>query len=141
MPDISRELLESYIEDALSTSETARVEQALRTSPDLRRQLHGLMHDLDRGEHSLGAIWRRERLTCVTREQLGSYLLQALDSDQQEYVDFHLEVIGCAFCQANLDDLKSMQKSKARETRQRRRRIFESSAGLLQAQDDTPRGR
>jgi hypothetical protein len=141
MPDISRELLESYIEDALSTSETARVEQALRTSPDLRLQLRGLMQELDRGEHSLGAIWRRERLTCPSREQLGSYLLQALDGEQQDYVDFHVEVIACAYCQANLDDLRSMQKAKARETRKRRQRIFESSAGLLSAQDDTPRGR
>jgi hypothetical protein len=140
MPEVSRELLESYIEDALSTAETARVEQALRDSPELRRQLRTLMQELDNGEHSLGAIWRRQRLTCPTREQLGSYLLQALDPDYQEYIDFHLDVIGCAYCQANLTDLKSLQKSKAADVRQRRRRIFESSAGLLSAQDDTPRG-
>ena len=139
MPEISRELLESYVEDALSTGETARVEQALRDSAELRHRLRGIIQELDRGEHSIGAIWRRQRLTCPSREQLGSYLLQALESDYQNYIEFHLDVIGCAYCHANLTDLKSMQKSKSAETRQRRRRIFESSAGLLSAQGETPK--
>ncbi len=140
MPEISRELLESYVEDALSTTETARVEQALRESPELRRRLRNLMQELDRGEHSLGAIWRRQRLTCPSREQLGSYLLQALEADLQDYIAFHLDVIGCAYCHANLADLKSLQRIKTAEVRQRRRRFFESSAGLLSSQEDTPGG-
>ena len=134
MATISREMLESYVEDALNTHETAQVEQALRQSEPLRLQLRNVIQELDRGEHSLGAVWRRQRLTCPSREQLGSYLLEALDKDHQDYVDFHLEIIGCAFCQANLTDLKSHQKSKSTETRKRRKRYFESSAGLLRAQ-------
>jgi len=40
---------------------TARVEQALRSSEALRQSLRKVMQERDRGEHSLGAIWRRER--------------------------------------------------------------------------------
>jgi hypothetical protein len=131
MAEFTREQLDSYLDDALSASETARVEQALRTSEPLRRQLRGLMQERDRGEHSLGAIWRRRRLSCPSREQLGSFLLQVLDPDHQDYIDFHLHTIGCSYCLANLADLQALQEEPATQVQQRRRRFFESSAGFL----------
>ena len=50
------------------------MEQALRESEALQRTLRALMQERDRGEHSIGAIWRRERLTCPSREQIGTVL-------------------------------------------------------------------
>jgi hypothetical protein len=129
---IPRASLEAYLDDALGEKETVEVEQALRQSEPLRKQLRALMAERDRGEHSITAIWRRERLSCPTRDQLGSFLLQALDPDLNHYIDFHLNVIACAFCQANLADLRSKQEEEPR-VRQRRQRFFESSAGLLKA--------
>src|SRR5262245_12538778 len=99
---ITREQLHAYLDDALSESETAKVEHALRDDAALRRQLQQAIQERDRGEHSLGAVWRRDRLTCPTRETLGSYLLQVLDDKEQDYLDFHLHTIGCPFCLANL---------------------------------------
>src|SRR5436853_6219155 len=113
MNDINREQLHAYLDDALSDAETAKVEQALRDSEALRRSLRQAMQERDRGEHTLGAIWRRERLTCPTREQLGSYLLEVLDEGQQDYIDFHLNTIGCPSCTANLADLKAQQQEPA----------------------------
>jgi len=132
MAKISREQLHGYLEDSLSDPETAQVEQALRESESLRRMLRIIMQERDRGEHSIGAIWCRERLSCPTREQLGSYLLQALDEPQQDYIDFHLHAIGCSFCTANLADLQSLHKEPVPKAQARRRRFFESSAGYLQ---------
>ena len=131
MAEITREQLAGYLDDALSDAESAQVEQALRQSEALRRQLRGLMLERDRGEHSLGAIWRRKRLTCPTREQLGSYLLGVLEPEHQDYLDFHLYTIGCSYCLANLADLKGQQQEAAPQVQERRRRYFESSAGLL----------
>lgn len=128
---ITREQLRAYLDDALSDTETARIEQALRQSEPLQRLLRAVMQERDRGEHSLGAIWRRERLSCPTREQLGSYLLQVLDEPLQDYITFHLTTIGCAYCQANLADLQAHHQESTPRTRDRRRRFFESSAGLL----------
>jgi hypothetical protein len=137
MSEITREQLHAYLDDALSDEEAARVEQALRDSPALRGRLRQAMQERDRGEHSLGAVWRRERLTCPTREQLGSYLLQVLDDGLQDYVDFHLNTVGCPFCQANLADLQAQQREAADpRVRERRRRYFQSSAGLLGAHRD-----
>src|SRR5947209_8128253 len=98
MSEITREQLHAYLDDALTESETARVEQALRDSDPLRRSLRQAMQERDRGEHSLGAVWRRERLTCPPREVLGSYLLEVLDEGEQGYIRFHLETIACPFC-------------------------------------------
>jgi len=130
---ITPEVLHGYLDDALGDEETAQVEKSLRESEPLRRQLRAIMQERDRGEHSIGAIWRRQRLSCPTREELGSFLLQVLDRDLQEYVEFHLKAVGCPFCQANLSDLQSLQQEPAPQAQDRRRRYFESSAGYLQA--------
>jgi len=138
-PNITRYQLDAYLDDMLSASETATVEQALRDSETLRRQLRALMQERDRGEHSLGAIWRREHLSCPTREQLGSYLLSVLDEAMQEYVRFHLETIGCAHCQANKADLEASLQEPVPQMQERRRRYFQSSAGYLKTARDTER--
>jgi hypothetical protein len=132
MAAITREQLHSYLEDALSETETSRIEQALRQSEPLQKMLRAIMQERDRGDHSIGAIWCRHRLSCPTREQLGSYLLKVLDSGMQDYIDFHLHTVGCAFCLANLADLQALHKEPVPKAKERRQRFFESSAGYLQ---------
>jgi hypothetical protein len=132
MAKITRAQLAGYLDDALGEAETTHVEQALRQSESLRDELRAMMQERDRGVHSLGAVWRRLRLSCPTRDQLGSYLLKILEAEQHEYIHFHLHTIGCSFCQANLADLEARQKEAAPKVHERRRRFFQSSAGLLQ---------
>jgi hypothetical protein len=138
MTEITREQLHAYLDDALSEVEAARIERALRESEDLKQRLRLVMQERDRGEHSIGAIWRRQRLTCPGREQLGSFLLEVLEEEQMEYLRFHLETIGCPYCLANLADLKARQHEPAPAARQRRQRFFQTSAGYLQSSRDTP---
>ncbi|MGL4419812.1 MAG: hypothetical protein ACRCZF_04025 [Gemmataceae bacterium] len=128
---VSQETLRDYLTDALPDAEMALVEKALRDSPELRQQLDELRTAADRGDHTIGGIWRRERLSCPSREQLGGYLLSALEPDLEEYIKFHLEIVGCAVCQANLDDLTRRQAETATSTTSRRQRILKSSAGLI----------
>ncbi|MDB5313227.1 MAG: hypothetical protein JWO38_7429 [Gemmataceae bacterium] len=109
MPNITRQMLRDYLHDALPEAEMAAVEKALRGSPDLRKLLDGERDEEDRGDHTVGAIWRRERVSCPARDQLGGYLLGAGDPDLLDYVEFHINVIGCPYCQANLDDLRKLQ--------------------------------
>jgi hypothetical protein len=132
---ITRELLAGYLDDALSETDIAQIEQELRSSEPLRQQLKTIIQERDRGEHSVGAIWRRHRLSCPPREQLGSFLLGVLDDDVQDYVKFHLQTIGCAFCLANLADLQMQQQDADGQVKKRRKRYYQSSAGLLQSPD------
>ena len=130
MKTVTREHLRAFLDDALSDCETASLEQLLRSDDKLRQELKVIVQERDRGDHSVGAIWRQERLTCPSREQLGSFLLEVLDESQAGYVEFHLNVIGCSFCQANLDDIKNHQMATPQAS-QRRRKYYQSSAGLL----------
>ena len=127
-------MLRAYIDDVLSDAETARVEQVLRQNEALRARLRDAIQERDRGDHSVGAIWRRDRLTCPTREQLGSYLLAVLDDGHHSYVEFHLKVIACPGCLANLADIQDHQTGEPPHAKTRRKRYFQSSAGLLQKQ-------
>lgn len=136
MANITRELLHIYLDDTLTEEEAAQVEQALRGSEALRHLLKVVIQERDRGEHSIGGVWRRQRLSCPTREQLGSFLLQALDDGMQDYIEFHVKTVGCPSCQANLADLQALQQDAAPQVQARRQRFFESSAGYLKVGRD-----
>jgi hypothetical protein len=123
--------LEAYLDEALSPEEMAAVEAELRSNHELGQQLAAINGRRDAGVHSLGEIWRRHRISCPTREQLGSYLLDALDKDQTAYLHFHLEEIRCRLCLANLHDLKMQQEEAADVAVTRRSKYFQSSAGYL----------
>src|SRR5262245_45071610 len=66
-------MLRDYLADVLAPEVSARVEKALRDSAELRARLEDVRHDRTDGQlHTLGAIWHRARLTCPSRQQLGS---------------------------------------------------------------------
>ena len=109
MPRITQSDLQAYLDEALAPAEMTAIETELRKKPELLKQLAAINARRDAGVHSVGEIWRRQRLSCPSREQLGSYLLGALDGDHAEYIDFHLKTIGCRYCQANLEDLRRQQ--------------------------------
>jgi hypothetical protein len=126
------ETLRAYLAESLPPEELARVEKALRESSELRSQLEDVRQNRgDAGIHTLGAMWRRGRLTCPDRQQLGSFLLDALDPELAQYITFHLEVIDCPFCQANLADLKGKASQAVHSNQKRQQRIYHSSRHLL----------
>lgn len=131
MPRYTQAELEAYLDEALSPAEMAAMEAELRGRLDLLQQLATINARRDAGVHSLGEIWRRNRLSCLTREQLGSFLLDALDQEQAAYVKFHLGTIGCRYCQANHDDLRREQEESQDHAQRRRSKYIQSSAGHL----------
>ena len=137
---IDDEALRAYIADALPPGLSARIEKALRESSELRERLESVRSGReDMSLHSLGAIWRRSRLTCPSRQQLGSLLLDALDPDLADYLRFHIEVVECPFCRANLADLEGKAESTGPAARTRHARILHSSRHLL-PEDNRPSG-
>ena len=70
--------LEAYLDEDLPAAQMAEIESVLRADPSLAEMLVKLNERRDAGAHSLGAIWRRNRISCPTREQLGSFLLETL---------------------------------------------------------------
>jgi hypothetical protein len=128
--------LEAYLDEVLSVERMTAVEAALRDDESLQKRLTAINGRRDAGVHSLGEIWRRHRLSCPTREQLGSFLLGVLPDDAADYVKFHLETVSCRYCAASVDDLRAQQSAAASEqTKQRRARYFQSSAGYLRREE------
>ena len=115
MSPITPQMLRDYLTDSLPDADLARVEKHLRENAALRAQLQKLKETEDQGEHTVGAIWRRERVSCPKRDQIAAFLQKAADPDELDYIQFHLDVIGCPFCQANLDDLRTIQKAKKKK--------------------------
>jgi hypothetical protein len=125
--------LTAYLDEALPVGTMAAIETALRSDARLASQLAEIAARRDSGVHSLGEIWRRCRLSCPTREQLGSHLLGVLPDEESDYVTFHIEEIGCRYCTANMEDLKNQQAEAKERAATRRRRYFQSSAGHLRS--------
>jgi hypothetical protein len=128
--------LHAYLDEAAAPERIAEIESALRDDEELRERLATLVAGRDAGLHSLGEVWRRNRLTCPTREQLGSHLLGVLPEGLADYVRFHLEVVGCRWCNASVDDLRERhERDGGGEAPRRRGKYFESSVGRLSDRD------
>jgi len=74
-------------------------------------------------------LWEYYRFSCPKRNTIGAYMLGTLEPDWHKYVEFHLNVLGCRFCRANLDDLQSQSQETQQEAFQAR--IMESTIGFL----------
>lgn len=76
----------------------------------------------------LTEIWESQRLTCPKRSTIGRFLLGTLEKPWQDYVEFHVNRLGCHFCRANLEDL---QKQTAEEPKVMQDRVMQSTIGFF----------
>ena len=77
---------------------------------------------------TVARVWREHRLTCLKRSTLGSYLVGVLEEPWLGYTQFHLDVVGCSMCLANLADLESEEEERPPTDTER---MFASSVGFL----------
>ena len=133
-PAISDEQLLAYLDEALPLDQMTPIESELRRSESLRNRAAGLLRHRDDGMHSVGEIWRRMRLSCPSRSELGGFVLGTLERGLADYVDFHLRTVGCRYCAANLADLEQASAG-TDEAPQRRQKFFQTSAGYLRREE------
>jgi hypothetical protein len=55
-------------------------------------------------------------------------LLGTLEENWTDYIDFHVNKLGCRFCRANVEDL---QKATEEEQKKVQQKIFESTIGFF----------
>ena len=130
----SNDELLAFLDEQLPVERASTLEVLLRDSSDMRQRLAVLMRRRDQGGHTVGEIWRRDRLSCPTRATLGSHLLGVLAESLNQYVEFHLETIGCRLCNAVIIEMEESRQPQPANNH-RRKRYFESSAGMLQKND------
>ncbi len=128
--------LEAYLDEAATSVEEmgASSSARLRDDPTLAAQLYRQSTLCDAMPACIrwARFSARHRLNCPTRDQLGSYLLKALDADVAGFVDFHVNISGCRRMPGeSLEDLKSRQTDEPAAVTSRRKKYFQSSAGHL----------
>ena len=122
--------ISAFFDEALPPARCSQLEHELRSNTKLRQRLIEVRGRESAGLHTLGAIWRRNRLSCPSRSELGRFVLGTLETEQRTYIQFHLQNNGCRYCQANLADIDPAQKT-PEQTTTRRSRYFQTSAGYL----------
>ena len=127
--------LTAWLDELLPAERMSAFESQLRTDSALRARVVVLIRHRDQGGNTIGEIWQRSRLSCPVRTVLGGYLLGTLSPDAAAYIEFHMNTVGCRVCQANLHDLEE-QSTQSGQVPDRRRRFFESSAGLLRSESE-----
>lgn len=131
MTTFTDEELLAYVDESLPVARSAEIEGMLRHSDGLRNRLSALMAVQDQGGQTVGEIWRRGRVSCPSRALWTAYHDGQIGETLRRYLEFHLETIGCRFCAANLDDLKSSDDAAAKS---RRQKIFQTSIGRLKVE-------
>ena len=76
----------------------------------------------------LTEVWEEWRFTCPKRSTIGRFLLGTLEEPWAEYVQFHVNRLGCRFCRANVDDLQKADETERQKVHQR---VFESTIGFF----------
>ncbi len=128
--------LTAWLDELLPANRMVEFETQLRKDTALQARVTQLIRHRDQGGNTVGEVWQRARLSCPTRTEIGGYLLGTLSSDAVAYIEFHVKTVGCRVCQANLHDLEE-QSTHSEQVPGRRRRFFESSAGLLKGDSES----
>ncbi len=85
----------------------------------------------DSAEVTVARVWRERRLTCLKRSTLQAHLLGLLEDPWLSYTQFHLDVVACPMCLANLQDLEEEEVAEGRPRAVDE--IFASSVGFLKS--------
>ncbi len=128
--------LEAYLDEALDSVRSAELESAAKEDKQLLGRLSHINGRRDAGIHTLGEIWRRNQVGVPTVEQMSNFLLGICSDEEYDYIRYRMEMLKCPFTLAMHKDLESQQYSEGETSETRRKKYFNSSAGLLKKDDD-----
>lgn len=123
--------LEAYLDEALDPQRVVELETKLVKDKALIDRLSQINGRRNAGVHTLAEIWRRNQIGVPTKEEMSRFLLQTLSDEQSEYIQFRIDILRCPFTVALYNDLKQQAEESEDQKVNRRRKFYESSAGLL----------
>ena len=129
--------LESYLDETLHPDLALELEETLKVNKDLLNRLSYINGRRDAGIHTLGEIWRRHQVGVPSRKQMEEFIGGKLSAEQEDYIDFRINILKCRYTIAHVKDLNNQLQTGEVSTEDRRKKYFDSSAGLLQSKKDT----
>jgi len=134
-PEFTDAELEAYLDEALDPKRAADLEHLVTEDRELLERLSHINGRRDAGIHTLGEIWRRNQIGVPTIEQMSNHLLGVLSREESDYIMFRLDILKCPFTIAMYKDLSAQRDGDTRQSETRRKKYFNSSAGLLRKKD------
>ena len=128
--------LESYLDETLHPDLAIELEQSLQEDKSMLGRLSHINGRRDAGIHTLGEIWRRNQIGVPSRDLIKDYLDGKLTQDQIDYIDFRLNILKCRYTIAHKNDLENPSSSDTPQSEGRRKKYFDSSAGLLRKKEE-----
>ena len=74
---------------------------------------------------SVAALWVADRISCPHDDILLSHVNGGLSADEADFIQFHLEVVGCPHCQAGIAQIED--RLERREDNDRIKRAMDDS--------------
>lgn len=127
--------LESYLDETLHPDLAMDLEHSLKEDKALLSRLSHINGRRDAGIHTLGEIWRRNQVGVPSRGQIEEFVAGKLDADHADYIKFRLDILKCRYTIAHVNDIKG-NKGTGDSEQGRRKKYFDSSAGLLRKKED-----
>lgn len=129
--------LEAFLDESLDPERAEEIESAIVDDRALLQRLSHINGRRDAGMHTLGEIWRRNQVGVPTPDHLGKYLLGILTEEEADYIRFRVETLRCPYTIASLKDLEQQQAESSDKTESRRRKYYNSGAGLIKRDEQT----
>lgn len=132
MSSFTDQELRAYIAEELAVARSSALERQLAVDESLSVRLRQHLGESDSASLALRDVWQRGQLSCPSRSTWSDYLAGGLGDGLRQYLQFHLEEVGCRVCAANLDDLREQG---GPDADQRSRKFFQTSVGRLRDVD------
>ena len=123
--------LEAYLDEALDPQRVIELENELGRDKDLLNRLSQINGRRNAGVHTLAEIWRQNQVGVPTKDEMSRYLLETLPDEHADYITFRIKELRCPFTVALFTDLQQQAEESEDQKVSRRRKFYESSAGLL----------
>lgn len=104
---LTRDKVIAYLEGVLEEGgeEERWIRSRVESSAEERAFFESVREEIETQNLSISLVWRQERISCPHRDLLQAHHYGSLSEAESDFIRFHVERVGCAYCAANLDDI------------------------------------
>ncbi len=132
---LTRDKVVEYLEGVLEEGgeEERWIRSKVESSTEERAFFESVREEIETQNLSISLVWRQERISCPHRDLLEAHHYGSLSEAESDFIRFHVERVGCAYCAANLDDIAAGETPlEAGPMRDAKEELLRSTAAFLE---------